>query len=381
MLNTDLNTHTKRFLGLVLVSLAVLVLAITVELFIIAAQGNFLFRHDEFPDVKREYSDLAQIHDLASLPSSVAIQKVPLPSAPAEITIAMGPLTTTPTPTVSDVITLETLAVDVGKRKKGDFLYHIPIDSARRIHDYLAMIGFADLVDACKGYDLFDPNTTNHLRRDTGTGRGPDTIEGCRRRVEAFVPSLMEGAPHNAIQLAQRNYPPQPGRGQPVQYPVENVMVGGEYMAVHAYRAVRAQRRRQVPGPPQPQFLVPEFVKAVLGLTIVIAAVMEWGQALTEIWVHQTAVKLDLNERFFNCPDGILCSDGGCAAQDDITNIPLRQAWCVEVRFYVIPENCFATDSAYRTCTRIVHATLSDTFTIQRSSVVTWTPNMSGLKS
>ena len=315
--NTDIGTHSKRFVLFGTVQLGIMAATLTAELLVIAAVAA-LIAYEAIPAVKYEYSDMDQIHDTGSA-QTIAVQQGPDADAKT-ITIPAVPIA--PTPTDAGEITLETLAADADGHKKGDIVYHIPLDSARRIQDFLAMLGIQDLVDACQGYDLFNPQLSRVSR-----GKRADTIEQCLEQVARFVPGFMEGIPENAVQLAQRNFPAQPGPGQAIGFPVQNIMVQDVYVVVIPYHALRAH---MMPAP-VPRFYVPAFVSSAVGWAIVSFVVMHAGQMALDIWLPQNAVSTDITEDAFACPEDILCIEDACGAQEDDVEIEQRNAFCKKV--------------------------------------------------
>jgi hypothetical protein len=127
--NTDIGTHYKRLI-LVTSFLVGTIISVTVQLLITAdAVGIAWEVAQSIPSIKYEYSDLTQISEMND--SETLAFKVGPAGDP--ITISVPAMSDTPTPIGKDRITIETLSSDSGDRKKGDIVYHIPEDSARRI--------------------------------------------------------------------------------------------------------------------------------------------------------------------------------------------------------------------------------------------------------
>jgi hypothetical protein len=198
--NTDLHTHTKRFILITAFVIGDVVASVSYLLSVAAAAaagaGTGAWLASEVPAVRLSYSDLAQIHDLGKA-DKIAIQQ----GTDATPTIIVVPaMSEAPTPTGPDFIIMETLTADSDIAKKGDIVYHIPTDAARRIQDFLAMFGVKSLVDSCEGHDLFNPQKSR-VRR----GKRANTIEECLRQLNNFNAEWIEAVPQNVLQLAPEN--------------------------------------------------------------------------------------------------------------------------------------------------------------------------------
>jgi len=227
--NTEIGTHSKRFI-LVTSFLVGAIVKVTVELLVAATIAGIAWEAAQnIPSVRHEYSDLTQIQELGNA-DTFAIR--PGPSA-NPTTVNFPAMSDAPTPAGKEKITIETLTSDSGDRKKGDIVYHIPEDSARRIQDLLGMLGVQSLVDSCKGYDLFRPQNSRMRRADT--------LEDCLRQVANMVPDLMETIPEDAVQLAEQFIPEAPAAGQAIQFSVQNALVDGVHVVAISYRIIRVR--------------------------------------------------------------------------------------------------------------------------------------------
>ncbi|KAF2492915.1 hypothetical protein BU16DRAFT_592780 [Lophium mytilinum] len=313
--NTDVETHTKRFAVVSAILVGILLSLIVSELFVIFRLGTA----EPPKEVKFEYGDMDQIYNIGAS-STIAVQQGQ-DGTPNTITIPSVP---TQTPTATQYITLETLTKDDGERKVGDIVYHIPVDSARRIQDLLGMLGISSAQKACKGLDLNKPPKSRV--RSTA-------LEECVRQLSQIIPELENAAPQELIQLAAQNMPAQPAPGGQIGFPIQNLMLENMNMAVIAYRVavVRVLRGDEaVPAPPPGAevFEIPMLVRSSLAVTIVLHAVMAAGQMALNIWVPQTALTKDLKPEDFLCPKDILCIADDCKAQDEGKGILERNAFC-----------------------------------------------------
>jgi hypothetical protein len=320
--NTDVHTHAKRFILIsaflitdVVAALSYLLVAGSAA----AAGAGAAWLASDVPAVKLDYSDLAQIHDLGKVDKIVVEQG----ENATPTTIAVPAVTETPTPTGSAFITMETLTADSEKAKKGDIIFHIPVDTAHRIQDFLAMLGVQSLVETCKGFDLFNPQNSR-VRRD----KRADSIETCLRAVANFAPEWIEGAPEDVLQLAPQNIPNLPGTGQGVAFPVQNVMVDGGRVVVMVYHVVLQHERPAIPAPGL-NYLT--LARSATGLTILLHVVMHAGQMALDIVLPQSSVATDVKEDEFSCPADMLCVDDACGAQKNDVEIPQRNAFCTKV--------------------------------------------------
>ncbi|KAF1962964.1 hypothetical protein CC80DRAFT_434319 [Byssothecium circinans] len=317
--NTDIGTHSKRFI-LVSAFLVGAIVKVTVELLVTAAVvGTVWLAAENIPSVKYEYSDLDQMHDMGDS-DTFAVKQGPAAN-PSTITIPDMP--DAPTPTGNDKITIETLAADAGERKAGDIVYHLPVDSARRIQDLLGMLGIQDLVNSCQGHDLFRPQNSRVRRADN--------VQECLRQVGNMIPDFMETIPENAVQLAEQFVPQAPGPGQAIAFPVQNALVDGVPVVAVSYRIIGVRVRPGIPaGPaaPAPGFSVRTFLRSNLGFAILAYAAMHAGQMVADIWVPKSAVSTDIKADEFVCPKDIFCIDDGCGAQEDDKEISARNAFC-----------------------------------------------------
>ncbi|KAH5350513.1 hypothetical protein HBI48_165330 [Parastagonospora nodorum] len=321
--NTDIGTHSKRFI-LVTSFLVGSIITVTVSLLIAAAAVGIAWETAQnIPSVKYEYSDLTQIGDMDDS-DTFAFKTGP---AADPTTISVPAISDAPTPPGKDRITIETLSSDSGDKKKGDIVYHIPKDSARRIQDLLGMLGVQNVVDSCKGYDLFRPQNSRMRRADT--------LEDCLRQVANMVPDLMETIPEDAVQLAEQFIPQVPAPGQAIQFPVQNAIVEGVHVVAISYRIIRVRVGGGTPPAPGGQasgFSMRSFLHSNLGYAIVASAAMGAGQLVADIWIPKSAVSTDIKEDEFACPKDILCIEDECGAQKDNEEIPVRNAFCKKTK-------------------------------------------------
>ncbi|KAH5421018.1 hypothetical protein HBI46_082250 [Parastagonospora nodorum] len=321
--NTDIGTHSKRFI-LITSFLVGAIVRVTVSLLVAAAVTGIVWEAaGNIPSVKYEYSDLAQIQDMGNS-NKFAVRPGP---AAEPTTVDFPAMSDAPTPTGKGAITIETLTSDSGDRKKGDIVYHIPEDSARRIQDLLGMLGVQSIVDSCKGYDLFHPQNSRVRRAET--------LEDCLRQVANMVPDLMETIPEDAVQLAEQFIPQIPASGQVIQFPVQNALVEGVHVVAISYRIIRVRvggGNPPAPGGQAPGFSVRSFLHSNLGYAIVASAAMGAGQLVADIWIPKSAVSTDIKEDEFACPKDILCVDKECEAQEDNKEIPVRNAFCKTIK-------------------------------------------------
>lgn len=367
--NTDIGTLSKRFI-LLTSFLVGAIIKVTVEVLVTAAVvGTIWLASENPPSVKYEYSDLTQMHDMGNS-DTFAVQHGPAAN-PSTITIPDVP--DTPTATGNEKITIETLTADTGERKAGDIVYHLPVDSARRIQELLAMLGIQDLMNVCKRYDLFRPQNSR-LRR-------ADDVQECLRQVGNMVPNLMETIPENAIQLAEQFVPNAPGPGQAIAFPVQNAVVDGVHVVVLSYRIIRVRGgpgTPAAPAAPVPGFSMPNFLHSTLGFAILGYAVMHAGQMVTDIWVPKSAVSTDIKTDEFVCPKHILCVDDECGAQEDDKEILERSAFCKTVSLLSILDHSTILTTTCRRSIEDANANGSTTLTTLKFSQATWSRNING---
>jgi hypothetical protein len=320
--NTDVNTHTKRFVMVTAFVVGEVVMALS---YLLAAGAGAAWLVTDVPAVRLSYSDLAQLHDIGHTDSVVIDQG----EGTTPTTGTVPTMSEAPTSTGKDLITMETLTADSSEAKKGDIVYHIPADTASRLQDFLAMLGVQSLMESCKGHDLFKLGQSSRVRR----AKRANTIEACLRDLGNLAADYIEGAPQNALQLAQQNFPNLPGAGQVVNFPAQNAMVDGVQVVVRTYHIVLRHREvAPAPGGALQPFNVPIYVTVSIGLTILVWAVMHAGEVAQYVVLPQGAVVADLKEDDLSCPKDIRCFDDACGAQGDNENIAQRNAFCKKVR-------------------------------------------------
>jgi hypothetical protein len=375
--NTDLHTHTKRFILITAFVIGDVVASVSYLLSVAAAAaagaGTGAWLASEVPAVRLSYSDLAQIHDSGKA-NKIAIQQG---TDATPTTIVVPAMSEAPTPTGPDFITMETITADSDIAKKGDIVYHIPTDAARRIQDFLAMFGVKSLVDSCEGHDLFNPQKSR-VRR----GKRANTIEECLRQLNNFNADWIEAVPQNALQLAPQNFPNQPGPGQAVDFPVQGTMVDGVQVVVTTYH-VMMQHRRIVQAAPVPVQGLDLNVLAVaaVGLTILTHAIMFAGQVGLKVVLPQSAISRDIRDDDFSCPKDILCINDACGAQKSGSEIAQRNAYCTKVCY---PDCPIYVSEANLSCSRKTRAASAKALRIpitSSSRETTWTNNTSGWRS
>ncbi|KAF1954802.1 hypothetical protein CC80DRAFT_475507 [Byssothecium circinans] len=327
--NTDIHTHAKRVI-LISAFLAFELIWATAYIITAAAAVGAAWLASESPAVKYEYSDLDQLHQLGGT-DKVGVVMENDPDAPPATIVIPGTPVKPPTSTGPNFITLETLKADTGNHKAGDIVYHIPVDSARKIQDLLGMLGIDRLVESCKGYDLLSPQRNQKKRANT--------LEQCWKDLSDMTSNFLETAPEGALQLAPQNFPAQPAPGGAIGYPVQNVVIEQVHLIIVPYHILRAHMRARgapaAPPPtvPLPQFHVPTLVRSALGMTILSHAAMFAGQVALDIFVSKDAVSTELKEDEFTCPNEILCIDGDCGAQQqDETFVADRNAFCKKTK-------------------------------------------------
>ncbi|KAF2635433.1 hypothetical protein P280DRAFT_411647 [Massarina eburnea CBS 473.64] len=332
--NTDIETHSKRFPGLVPPIGSFLILAaIVAEIYIWGDRASTITLNS----VSLPYPDLVHMHEISW--SDIFAIEEDTDENPATITIPAMSATTTSRG--QNFITIETLTADAGDRKTGDFIYHIPVNSARRIQNYLAITaraGFQEATDKCKGVDVYKPN----IIRGRQPGLAVDTADQCRRLVQRYTPIFMKGIPESSYQLAPEDYPV---LSDPFDFPIQNFMTtNGVYSvpvaSVYHLMDLNLQNGETTPAAPRSQYPseidIPTLVKSTVAFTILMQAAMADGEMALEIWVPQTAVKTDLKEGDFLCPTDLLCTSEDCGAQEDDEEILERNAICKTDKY----ENC-----------------------------------------
>lgn len=371
--NTDVSAHTKRFVLVSALMLGYLIALVAAEVMILAAEGAYLA--NDVPPVKLNDYELYKIGQMDG--SKKIVLEPPTNDEEATITIPSAVIAT-PTSTGPDFITIETLTADSGERKKGDYVYHIPLDNARRIQTAFGQFRLYEVIKVCKGYDVFNPKNSRIRRAD-------NTIEECLRQMANFVPHFMDFIPENAVQLAQQNFPPQPGPGQPVGFPVQNMRVGGVLIVAIPYHILlnNANRWQEGPGngPPAQRFHVPTLVRSAVGLTLVMHGVMNAGKMAFEIWVPKSSVAPETKEDEFDCPEEILCIDDDCGAQEDDKYIQRHETFCKNVSVVCYAFLFLVANATFRERTRAAAAGLSSIPTTLWSQVDTCKDSMNGCRS
>jgi hypothetical protein len=373
--NTDVHTHAKRFILISAFLIADVVVSLSWLLATAAGAATgagAAWLASDVPALRLSYSDLAQIHDLGKA-DKIAV-KQGIDATPT--TIVVPAMSDAPAPTGADPITMETLTTDSEIAKKGDIVFHIPADTARRVEDFLAMFGVKSLVDSCEGYDFFNPQKSR-VRR----GKRADTIENCLRQVQNFNAEWIEAVPQDALQLAQQNFPNQPGAGQVVNFPVPNTMADGVQIVVTTYQVVLQHwRARQTAPVPAPEFDVRLLAQSTIGLTILLRVIMGAGQLALNVVLPQSAVSTNLKEDEFSCAKDVLCKDDACGAQENGVDMPRRNAFCKKVRcssFPFIPQS----DSSCSRRQRAANAKVSVILPTLGFRETTWTSNTNGWRS
>jgi hypothetical protein len=249
------------------------------------------------------------MHEIGNSETIVVYQEM----GPAPTTISVPNIAPAPTPAEPELITVEILPASSGSRSEGKVVYHISVEMAHRIQELLGMLGIQDVVNSCKGYDLYNPKISR-IRPTANNNR----IEECLRSVETFGSVFQKVVPPHTLQLAPRNYPLTPAPGKAVVYPIPKLVRENFYVVIPMYAAAKAQE----------QFHVPTLVRSAVALTVIMHAVMYARQIALDISIPISSVSTKITEDVFHCPDEILCVDEACDAQKDDEPIEGRNAYC-----------------------------------------------------
>ncbi|KAF1848132.1 uncharacterized protein K460DRAFT_308071 [Cucurbitaria berberidis CBS 394.84] len=292
--NTDVTTHTKRFVVISAILLSNLLVAIAAEAFIIFGEGVYL--HNTANDLPKEmiinHGDLKQINFMAGAHTFAAVTAATaVPS-----TVTYNPPATT---TASDAITIETLTADKDGRKAGDIVYHIPQHASERIQDFLGMTGLRQTQEKCKGQNL----------------KRADNLADCLRLIQRHGMDLADSGPSNLLQLAPRHIPARPGQGQAIGFPVQNLATNGALLVIPVYHVVfdRAPRAPNADQGWDPAILA----KSAMAVTLAAHAAMFVGQGMLEIWVPKSNLEENLREEDLVCPKDLICVMDDCKGQEE----------------------------------------------------------------
>lgn len=335
--STDIQKHSKRFVLVLSAFLVATIVQVTAEVLIAAAAAGIAY--EVAHSVKYEYSDLHQM-DAMGQSDTYAI-KSGISGKPTTITPPkMAPL---PQPTGQGEISFETLTADIGDWKAGDIVYHIPVDNARAIQDYMHVIGLQHVIDTCKGYNILEPNinpltgsTVSRVRRQH-TSIDTGGAQNCLNKVRDFVPRLIGGAPLGTIKMAKPNVPLLPGPGQPIDYPFPKVPLPGsqESLASAIYRNTISQMQ---PRPDlKPEILLRTEIDAqvlsevALGEILMDEAIRHDGRIALDLRVKLATMTRKLTEEEFKCPKDILCLVSDCRGQIEEQPVEKRNAFCKAV--------------------------------------------------
>ncbi|CAI6334742.1 unnamed protein product [Periconia digitata] len=321
--NTDVGAHTTRF---VLIPSAFLVAAIvrtTAQVLVAATVAGITYEMAH--NLKFEYEDLHQMDTLGD-PDVMAV-KFGMESSPTTITVSKMP--STPEPTGSGEITFETLTADDSDRKKGDLVFHIPADAARQIQDYLRVIDIQQVINICKGHDLFSPQDVGVHRQ---FGSVVNNIQFCLDSVSQFIPRLINGVPQSAVKFSQENLPLFHGPGQAIDYPLPAISKSDGAIIIPIYHRIVAHM--SLVKNLQDDILLNLKIDATLlsmtalGVWLLFHATQNGGRIALDIRVPLSAYSRTITEENFKCPKDILCINKRCAAQVDGQPIPKRNAVC-----------------------------------------------------
>lgn len=335
--STDIQKHSKRFVLVLSAFLVATIVQITVEVLIAAAAAGIAY--EVAHSVKYEHSDLHQMEAMGQS-DTYAIQ----PGSSAKPTTITPPkMAPLPQPTGQGDITFEALTADIGDWKAGDVVYHIPVDNARIIQDYMKVIGLQQVMDTCKGYKILEPNinpltgsTASRVRRQHSS-ISTGGIQNCLNMIRDFVPRLIEGVPLSAIKVAQPNVPLLPGPGQPINYPFPKVSLPGstESLASAIYRNTISHMQ---PRPDwKPEILSRTEIDAqvlsevALGEILMDEAIAHDGRIALDVRVKLATMTRTLTEEEFKCPKDILCLKLDCLGQIEGYPVEKRNAFCKAV--------------------------------------------------
>ncbi|KAH7079685.1 hypothetical protein FB567DRAFT_449769 [Paraphoma chrysanthemicola] len=304
--NTDLGTHTKRFVvigGVMVISIVVAVVAIVYEM-------GHIANTDVPTHIKLNHADLAQIQ---SMSGASTIAAVGAEASASPYTIVVQP---SATPTAQDTITIETLQASRDNHKAGDVLYRIPANTSQRILDFLGMTGLAEAQDKCQGVKT----------------KRVDNVQECLRSIERLAVNLADGGPDNLLQVAQQNMPANPGAGQPIAAAIPNLAIDGIPLVIPVYRVMYEH------GPRRPNFDM-GWSPAILATSgLAVAIVYNWAtakpQTLTEIWIDGEKVMSDLTDQKLACPKDLFCIKDNCAGQEREKNWVGPDPYCKKVETF-----------------------------------------------
>jgi hypothetical protein len=201
---------------------------------------------------------------------------------------------------LSSLISIETLTTASNGHAVGDFVYHIPENTAERIQDFLGMTGLQETQRICQSQNM----------------KRADPTEECIERIVRHAMDLIDTGPENLMALAQANVPIEPAVGQVIGFPIPSISIGETVAFVRLYRQAFSATAA---APQEDQNWDPSILtRSALGLTIAAHAAMFAGEALLELYLSKDDAINDLKEEDLVCSKNLICTSKNCQGQKEV---------------------------------------------------------------
>ncbi|KAL1592775.1 hypothetical protein SLS60_011191 [Paraconiothyrium brasiliense] len=312
--NTQLNTHSKRFLLLTAGAVAVAVPWIIAAIIVVSKIAlTWALADGETGKLHLPHEDngpLAQIETLGDDVDYVAFSTGEGDNANVVANVTITP-TPAPMPNPDQSVSLEEVTADGDGHKKGSILMHIPEDLDRNLRDRLRVLGVQQIRDLCAK----DREAHAITRRSKIDPRAPPPVsEECRTGVRNLARSSMFAMDDEmAMQMVPAN-PNNPANLEthPDGAAVPNLDIDGLNAAIEMARQYQQRRgANNLPG-------ANSFYRGLIVASLVLRYVQEVALVMKEVdelltlveWGVEQIKKVTSKDAL--CPSDLVCFDTGC---------------------------------------------------------------------